>query len=86
MEAVVLSVSMSAPAGTPPKLAFSAGRYYVDGILCETDGGDYASQPHHRPAPPKLMRPVRPEVRPRPMVVSVNRIPLKLGCVDTAVR
>ena len=42
----------SAPAGTPPKLAFSAGRYYVDGILCETDGGDYASQPHHRPAPP----------------------------------
>jgi hypothetical protein len=29
---------------TPAKLNISAGRYYVDGILCECDGTDYASQ------------------------------------------
>ncbi|HEY0233208.1 MAG TPA: DUF6519 domain-containing protein [Dokdonella sp.] len=33
------------------KLAIGAGRYYVHGILCESDGCDYAAQPDYTPAP-----------------------------------
>lgn len=38
--------------GEAQRLAISPGRYYVDGILCENDGCDYAHQPHFMPAPP----------------------------------
>ncbi|ALN80960.1 DUF6519 domain-containing protein [Lysobacter antibioticus] len=53
----------AAPAGTPGfgltleqrdgkrSLRIGAGRYYVDGVLCECDGSDYLSQPHFIPAP-----------------------------------
>lgn len=34
------------------KLAIGAGRYYVHGILCESDGCDYAAQPDYTPAAP----------------------------------
>lgn len=33
-----------------PALIVGAGRYYVDGILCESDGCDYVGQPHYVPA------------------------------------
>ncbi len=33
-----------------PALIVGAGRYYVDGILCESDGCDYTEQPHYIPA------------------------------------
>jgi hypothetical protein len=32
---------------TPAKLTIGAGRYYVDGILCESDGCDYSQQPDY---------------------------------------
>ncbi|MET4726694.1 hypothetical protein ABIE09_000465 [Lysobacter enzymogenes] len=32
-------------------LAIGAGRYYVQGILCESEGCDYIDQPHFRPQP-----------------------------------
>lgn len=31
-------------------LRIGAGRYYVDGILCENEGCDYLAQPHYTPA------------------------------------
>ncbi len=34
---------------TTPALIVGAGRYYVDGILCESDGCDYIHQPHYVP-------------------------------------
>jgi hypothetical protein len=36
----------------PYALNIAAGRYYVDGILCENDGCDYATQPDFVPALP----------------------------------
>ncbi|MBL0163881.1 MAG: hypothetical protein IPP82_09645 [Xanthomonadales bacterium] len=36
-------------ADATPALIVGAGRYYVDGILCESDGCDYIDQPHHVP-------------------------------------
>lgn len=36
----------------PPTLQISAGHYYVDGILCECDGTDYAGQPDYTPQAP----------------------------------
>lgn len=32
-----------------PTLIIGAGRYYVDGILCESDGCEYIDQPHYAP-------------------------------------
>jgi hypothetical protein len=32
-----------------PALVIGAGRYYVDGILCESEGSDYIAQPHYLP-------------------------------------
>ena len=32
-----------------PALIVGAGRYYVDGILCESEGCDYIDQPHYAP-------------------------------------
>lgn len=32
-----------------PTLVIGAGRYYVDGILCESDGCNYLQQPHYIP-------------------------------------
>lgn len=32
-------------------LRIGAGRYYVQGILCENEGCDYTAQPHFRPQP-----------------------------------
>lgn len=32
-----------------PALIVGAGRYYVDGILCESEGCDYIDQPHYVP-------------------------------------
>lgn len=32
-----------------PTLIVGAGRYYVDGILCESEGCDYIDQPHYAP-------------------------------------
>lgn len=51
----------AAPAGNPGfglalddddglTLQIGAGRYYVEGLLCESDGGDYLAQPHYTPA------------------------------------
>lgn len=37
---------------SPARLLIGAGHYYVDGILCESDGCDYARQPDYTPAPP----------------------------------
>lgn len=39
-------------AANPNRLLIGAGRYYVGGILCESDGCDYADQPDYRPLPP----------------------------------
>jgi hypothetical protein len=36
--------------GNTPTLTIGAGRYYVDGILCESEGCDYLDQPHRSPA------------------------------------
>jgi hypothetical protein len=36
----------------PAKLNISAGRYYVNGILCENDGCDYSQQPDYTPPGP----------------------------------
>ncbi|WP_313341508.1 DUF6519 domain-containing protein [Stenotrophomonas sp.] len=51
----------AAPAGSPGfglvledddglGLQIGAGRYYVQGLLCESDGCDYLAQPHYTPA------------------------------------
>lgn len=40
------------PSADNTALMISAGRYYVDGILCESDGHDYAHQPDWTPQPP----------------------------------
>lgn len=37
--------------GGPWTLSVGAGRYYVNGMLCESEGCDYADQPHFTPAP-----------------------------------
>lgn len=37
---------------TPAKLTIGAGRYYIDGILCESDGYNYAQQPDYTPPSP----------------------------------
>jgi len=37
--------------GEAPVLRIDAGRYYVDGILCENEGCDYGNQPYYRPQP-----------------------------------
>lgn len=42
------SLSIDTSDGTPA-LIVGAGRYYVDGILCESDGCDYIDQPHYAP-------------------------------------
>jgi len=44
-----LSVDSTA---TPAKLTIGAGRYYVDGILCESEGYNYAQQPDYTPPSP----------------------------------
>jgi hypothetical protein len=36
--------------GGPWSLAVGAGRYYVNGMLCESEGCDYLEQPHFTPA------------------------------------
>ncbi len=41
-----LTVDLNA---TTPALIIGAGRYYVDGILCESDGCNYIDQPHYIP-------------------------------------
>lgn len=33
-----------------PALIVGAGRYYVDGVLCESEGCDYIDQPHYVPS------------------------------------
>lgn len=40
---------LSVTSGNTPTLTIGAGRYYVDGILCESDGSDYLAQPHRSP-------------------------------------
>lgn len=37
--------------GGPWSLSVGAGRYYVNGMLCESEGCDYINQPHFTPAP-----------------------------------
>jgi hypothetical protein len=37
---------------TPPKLHIGAGHYYVDGILCESEGCTYDAQPDYTPLLP----------------------------------
>jgi hypothetical protein len=39
-------------AANAAKLTIGAGRYYVDGILCESEGCDYANQPDYTPPAP----------------------------------
>lgn len=45
-----LGFGLDVEPGNKPKLAIGAGRYYVDGILCESEGCDYLQQPHRSPA------------------------------------
>lgn len=42
-------LALSQPAGTGWTLSIDAGHYYVDGILCESDGCTYTTQPDYTP-------------------------------------
>jgi len=45
-----LSISAPTGSGQPRALLIGPGRYYVEGILCESDGCNYLRQPHYTPA------------------------------------
>ena len=46
-----LGFELGVDSGTNATLSIGAGRYYVEGILCESEGCDYAQQPDYSPTP-----------------------------------
>jgi hypothetical protein len=46
-----LGFKLSVDSSAPPVMKISAGHYYVDGILCESDGCNYDKQPDYTPQP-----------------------------------